>query len=222
MVESTLRLLQATDSAPLADPPSPAWEPTPAPTDGAASLDRESHLGVVIAAVAGTAWAQWGASGVGGAVGWAIRLAGILVGLVIVIGSGRRWRRVAEAGHPRPAPRSGSKPIFPSPGFIVVNVLQVVALAGGARILTAAGHPDYLIAWSATVVGLHFLALSRLSLPGLSWLGAALITAGAAGLAVGVCGGGPGGIKVASGLMAATSLFAAGGWSTARMLGGRP
>jgi len=173
----------------------------------------------MITAVAGVAWTQWGASGVTGAASGAIRVVGILIGLVILIWCGRRWRRPRGGSETTsgalPGPRS--RPIFSSAGFLVVNAVQVVAFAGGARLLAATGHPEYLIAWVATVVGVHFLAFGRLFLTGFYWLGAALITARFAGVLVGVAGGGPAGIKVTSGLMAAASLFAAGGWSIAWM-----
>lgn len=90
-------------------------------------------------------------------------------------------------------------------------------LRRGARLLVATAHPEYLVAWVAPVVGVHFVAFGRLFLTGFYWLGAALITAGVAGVLVGIAGGGPAGIKVMSGLMAAASLFTAGCWSIARM-----
>lgn len=192
---------------------------TPATADEVAERDRGALLGVMISAVAGVAWAQWGASGATGAASGAVRIAGLLIGLAILIWSGRRWRRTPGAGSPMsevgPSPRS--KPIFSSASFLVVNAVQVVAFAVGARLLVSTGHPEYVIAWIATVVGVHFLALGRLFLTAFYWLGAALITAGLAGLLVGIAGGGPGGIKVTSGLLAASSLFSAGAWGIARM-----
>ncbi len=119
-----------------------------------------------------------------------------------------------------PSPRS--KPTFSSTAFLVVNAVQIVAFAAGGRLLTSTGHPEYVIAWVAIVVGVHFLAFGRLFLTGFYWLGAALITAGLAGLLVGIAGGGPGGIKVTSGLLAASSLFSASAWSLARMHASSP
>ena len=63
---------------------------------------------------------------------------------------------------------------------------------GGAAILGATGRRDYVIAWFAIVVGIHFLAFGRLFFSGFYWLGTALIAAGIAGTIVGLAGGGLG------------------------------
>jgi hypothetical protein len=161
----------------------------------------------MISGMFGLAWTEWGASGISGAVSWAIRVAGIVVGLVIFFWSARLRRSVRENG-------SGS--MISSPSYRRVVVLQVVALSGGAALLGATGRQAYVIAWFATVVGGHFLAFGRLFFAGFYWLGAALIAAGIAGAIVGLAGGGLGGIEATSGLIAAASLFAAGGSTVAR------
>src|ERR1035437_1616602 len=103
-----------------------------------------------------------------------------------------------------------------SPTYRRIVVLEVVALFGGATLLGATGHHEYVIAWFATVVGVHFLAFGRLFFAGFYWLGTSMIAAGSAGAIVGLAGGGLGGIEATSGLIAAASLFAAGGSTVAR------
>ncbi len=161
----------------------------------------------MISGVFGLAWTEWGASGISGAVSTAIRMVGIVVGLVILFWSARLRQSVRENG-------SGS--MFSSPSYRRIVVLEVVALFGGAALLGATGRHEYVIAWFASVVGVHFLAFGRLYFAGFYWLGAALIAAGIAGTIVGLAGGGLGGIEVTTGLIAAASLFAVGGSTVAR------
>ncbi len=161
----------------------------------------------MISGVFGLAWTEWGASGISGAVSAAIRVVGIVVGLVILFWSARLQQSVRQNG-------SGS--MFSSPSYRRVTVAEVVALFGGAALLGATGHHEYVIAWFATVVGVHFLAFGRLFFAGFYWLGTALLAAGIAGTIVGLAGGGLGGIEMTTGLIAAASLFAAGGSTAAR------
>ena len=106
--------------------------------------------------------------------------------------------------------------MFSSPSYRRIAIAEVVALFGGAALLGATGRHEYVIAWFATVVGVHFLAFGRLFFAGFYWLGTALIAAGLAGTVVGLAGGGLGGIEVTTGLIAAASLFVAGGSTVAR------
>ncbi|MBA3742550.1 hypothetical protein [Sporichthya sp.] len=169
--------------------------------------------GAMISGIFGVAWTQWGASGISGAASAAIRVAGIVVGLVIVIWSARLRRS---------APREvGGGSLFSSRAYRVVVALEVTGLVGGAMLLGAAGHSEYVVAWYATAVGVHFLAFGRLFDAVFYRLGAALIAAGLAGAAVGLAGGGAGDIKATSGLLAAVSLFAAGGVTLLRNSGPR-
>lgn len=169
--------------------------------------DRGALTGTIISGVFGLAWTEWGASGISGGFSTAVRVVGIVVGLVIVLWSVRLRRSVRENG-------SGS--MFSSPSYQRIVVPEVVALFGGAALLGATGHHEYVIAWFATVVGVHFLAFGRLFFTGFYWLGMALIAAGIAGTVVGLVGGGLGRIEVTTGLISAASLFVAGGLTVAR------
>lgn len=190
--------------------PVPAISPTPS---AAPIRDRSSLPGSAVAALFGVAWVQWGAAGVSGAASVALRVAGVLIGLGILIESVRLWRLAPDASRPAPsAPqRRGSRStLSAAASYVVVAALEIAACGGGTSLLTATGHPEYVIAWIATVVGLHFVAFGRLFFTGFYWLGAALIVAGVAGATVGIVGGGSGGIKVTSGLIAGLSLFVSG------------
>lgn len=96
----------------------------------------------------------------------------------------------------------------------------MVALFGGGALLGATGHSEYTVAWYAAVVGIHFVVFGRLYRAGLYCLGAALLAAGVLGAAVGVAAGSASAVKATSGLIAATSLFAAGGWTVLRARAG--
>jgi hypothetical protein len=167
----------------------------------------------MISSVFGLAWAEWGASGVPGATSGVIRVAGIVIGLGILFLSARQWRSASRLN----VSASGRPPsLFSSPAYGLVVALEVVALFGGATLLRAAGHSEYVSAWFATVVGAHFLAFGRLFSARFYWLGTAVIAAGIAGAIVGFAGGGLAGIEAVSGLITAASLFVAGGWTVVK------
>ncbi len=161
----------------------------------------------MISGAFGVAWTEWAASGISGTVSTTIRVVGFAVGLVILFWSARLRLSVGEN-------ESGS--MFSSPSYRRIVVSEVLALFGGAALLGATGHDEYVIAWFATVVGTHFLVFGKLFFAGFYWLGLALIVAGIAGTIVGLAGGGFGGIEMTAGLIAAASLFAAGGSTIAR------
>jgi len=165
----------------------------------------------MISAFFGVLWTEWGASGVPGAASGAVRIAGLVVGFVIFVWSAGQWRaaRRERGAVPMAPPLEGPGSMFSSRAFLLVAAVEVAA----TWLVAATGHPDYVIVWVAAVVGAHFLAFGRLFWAGFYWLGTALIAAGIAGATVGLAGGGPSCIKATVGLMAAATLFVAGGWS---------
>lgn len=179
--------------------------------------DRGALVGAMISGLFGLAWIEWGASGLPGVASTITRVAGIVVGLIIVAWS--VWLRRSTGGHGEesraPSPEGGGS-LFSSPAYRIVVALEVIALFGGGALLHATGHSEFTSAWFATVVGVHFLAFGRLFWAGFYWLGIALIVAGIAGATVGVAGGGLAGIEAVAGLVSGASLFAAGGWTIAR------
>jgi hypothetical protein len=170
---------------------------------------RGALVGAMISGGFGVAWILWGASGLSGAASTVVRIAGIAVGVVIMLWCAYLWRSA-------PAGESGSGAMFSSGAYRLIVALEVLALICGNLLLGVIGQSEYIIAWVATVVGVHFLAFGRQFWVGFSWLGATLIVAGIAGTMVGLLGGSAGAIKATAGLIAAASLFVAGGCTIAQ------
>ena len=167
---------------------------------------RAVLTGCAVAAGFGTAWALFGASGLPTAARGPVRMLGIVAG-VVIIGRSVRLRRTAP-----PAPTS----TFRSPAYRTVVALEVAAIAGGLAALSATGHGEYVAAWVATVVGMHFLAFGRLIARLYYSLGTVVTVGGLAGALVGISGGGTASVQATSGLIAATALFTASGWRAFR------
>lgn len=177
--------------------------------------DPGALTGAMIAAGFGIAWALWGASGLSVAPAAAVRVAAIVIGVLILIGSAllqRPARRAGPVGRGA-APLGTADSMFSSPSYRLVVALELIALGGGGALLGATGYSEYTIAWFAGIVGIHFVVFGRLFWVGFYWLGGALLAAGIAGAVVGFAGGGSGAIRAVSGLITAASLFAAGGWT---------
>src|SRR5699024_7855092 len=45
--------------------------------------------------------------------------------------------------------------------YWIIVAIDAIALFAGARLLSALGHPELVVAWVAVVVGTHFYALGR-------------------------------------------------------------
>ena len=139
------------------------------------------HRGVltasIITAAFGIAWALWGASGLPAAAQGPVAAAGIVAG-VIIIARAVRLRRTA------PAPATS---MFRSRQYRLVVAAEVVAIAAGLAALAVAS--EYIVAWVAIVVGVHFLAFGRFISAFYYPLGALVTAGGIAGIAVGVAGG---------------------------------
>lgn len=175
------------------------------------NVSRGTLAGAVTAGLFGVVWAESAAAAVSGPAPTAIRAVAVAVALVIVLCSARLWR---SAGADR-APGARARPMFSSPRYAAIVALEVLAFGGGTALLGAIGGRDYVVAWVAAVIGLHFVALGRLFWPGFYWLGAALVTASAAGATVGLAGGGADPIVATTALIAAASLLIAGGRTVA-------
>lgn len=194
-----------------AAPDEASQEPPASNRSSAPVPDPGVLTGAMISGIFGIARTQWGASGLPAALSAVVRIVGIVAGVVIVARSAR-LRRSAPAGF-------GS--MVGSRAYRFVVVLEVVALLAGAAILSAAGESRYVAAWVTAAVGAHFLAFGRFFAVSFYWLGASLLVGGVAGAVVGLSGGGKPGIEATSGLVAAASLLAAGGWRVLGARGGR-
>jgi hypothetical protein len=82
----------------------------------------------------------------------------------------------------------------------------------GNAVLGATGHGNYVAAWTALVVGAHFLGFGRLFTAMFYWVGAAFIAAAIVGAATGAAVGTRQAVEASTGLIAAASLFVAAGW----------
>jgi hypothetical protein len=153
----------------------------------------------IITAAFGIGWALWGASGLPAAAQDAVVAAGVVAG-VIIIGRAVRLRRTA----PEPAAS-----MFRSRPYRLVVAAEAVAIAAGLAGLAVAGASQYITAWVAIVVGVHFLAFGRFISAFYYPLGAIVTAGGVAGIAVGAAGGSVGAVAATAGLTAAASLLAA-------------
>lgn len=155
--------------------------------------------GATIGGIAGAAWAAWGASGLATG-GTAVAVAGIVVAAAIVA--------LAMTFRTR-LPQGDGSSMFSRRGYWIVVVLEVVAIVGGNRLLILLGRSDFVIAWTALVVGVHFVAFGRMFFPGFAVLGWAMIGAAVLGAVVGLLGG-P--IVPVAGLLSAVALLAGAAW----------
>jgi hypothetical protein len=169
---------------------------------------RGALVGAAISDLIGAAWTVWGASGLTGAAAVTVGAVGVALGLGLAAWTARLWRLAP--------PETGARSMFSSRAYRLIVALEVVALVGGNAALGALGGREYIVAWVAAVVGAHFLAFGRLFWAGFYWLGAALIAAAVAGTGVGLAGGGSDAVKATAGLLAAASLFLAGGRTVVR------
>jgi hypothetical protein len=195
-------------------------EPGAVATHGNGGWHRGVLTGAIIAAAFGIAWALWGASGLPAAAQGAVRAVGIVAG-VIIIGRAVRLRRTA------PAPATS---IFQSRQYRLVVAAEAATIAAGLAGLAVAGSSEYIAAWVAIVVGLHFLAFGRFISAFYYPLGAIVTAGGFAAIAVGAAGGSAGAVEATAGLTAAASLLTASavrvfhvpGRSAARATADRP
>jgi hypothetical protein len=167
------------------------------------TVDRDALTGVVVAGGFGAGWSWWAASGLSGDAAVAIRFGGTAVAALLVAGALVRYPVAAATGHDS---------IFRSQGYLVVVAAEVIALFGGNAVLGGAGDGRYVAAWTAFVVGVHFIGFGRLFAAMFYRLGAGFIVAAVAGLIIGAATGTRADVESATGLIAANSLFVAGGW----------
>jgi hypothetical protein len=102
--------------------------------------------------------------------------------------------------------------MFRSRAYRLWAAAEVVALVAGNAALGGTGHSAYVAAWTALVVGGHFLGFGRLFAPMFYWLGGAFIVGAVVGAAAGAASGTSRAVEASTGLIAAVSLFIAGGW----------
>jgi hypothetical protein len=175
--------------------------------DTEGSPHRGALIGAAISGAFGGLWAVWGASGVRGAGHW------VLVALGVVLGVAVAGVAVVLALRARTDGAGGDGSMFASRSYRVVVAAEVVAIVVGNVLLGRAGLGAYVIAWTAFVVGVHFLAFGRAFDRVFAAIGALMIAGAALGVLFGVVGGGDDAVLVVTGLVSAVVLLGAGAWT---------
>lgn len=169
-------------------------------------MKREALVGVMIAGGFGAGWAFWAASDLSGGTAAVIRIAGIGIGAATAAGALLRFGRAGSDGS------GDAESMFRSRGYLVWVAVELIAIVAGNGILAATGQGGFVAAWTAAVVGVHFLGFGRMFTAMFYWLGAAFLSAAAVGAVAGAAIGTRQAVETSTGLIAAASLFAAGGW----------
>ena len=139
----------------------------------------------------------------------ALLVAGCLLAAILLLSLRNllRWRAASEDAT-ADATRQHGNP-FGWRYWTIVGI-EAVALFGGARVITALGHPELGIAWVAVVVGTHFFALARIfRLTRFHVLGAIVTALGALGFLLGALGE-VDAIALVSGVLSGFALLAFG------------
>jgi hypothetical protein len=161
-------------------------------------------VGSVVAIAFGTVFVLVNSGGLAAPWPLAIRVIGLLVaallvvGLVLVVGRGPS---VA------PAPPSG----FVDRRYWLIVALEAGALFGGLAMVNGVLHRTAVsVAWVALVVGVHFFGLARIwHMPLYHWLAAAMTILGLAGFLTYALGGSAGMVGLVAGVGSGTALYAA-------------
>lgn len=164
---------------------------------------RPALIGAGIAGLFGGLWAIWGAGGLGGPARVAVVAVGVVLGLTVAVAA------LVLASRARPEP-GGRRSMFTSRAYRVIVVVEVVAIVGGNVLLGRAGLGAYVIAWTALVVGVHFLAFGRAFDRVFTVIGALMVAGAVAGAVVGLVGSGDDAVLLVTGLWSALVLLGAG------------
>ncbi|MET8846175.1 hypothetical protein [Amycolatopsis sp. NPDC004625] len=158
---------------------------------------RQQFLGVLIGAAFGTVFVLVNSGPpLPAALGWVLRaLAVVVLAAVVVLGLRAGGRPTLE-----------DRPVF-GPGYRVIVVGEVVLLVAGFFVLSLLDAPVQAnVAWIATVVGLHFVALaSAWKTRSILVVGAVLTGLGVAGLAL--LGSEPEWVPFVSGVLSGVTLL---------------
>jgi hypothetical protein len=169
-------------------------------------MGRGERLGITVGTAFGLVFVLVNAGPLPAAVATVLRVAAV----VAFVGVQLALRRPADAA-PAAEP---ARPMY-GRGYRLVVVVEVVALFGGlqvvARVLDA---PEAGVAWVATVVGLHFVALAVVwQQSSLHLLGGALTVCGVAGLALSVTGSSQAAVSTVGGVLPGVVLLVGGAWA---------
>lgn len=161
-------------------------------------MTRDLLVGLVIGSGFGVLWVFLGSDGLAGSIALIVRIVAVGAFAVILVRVVMLLRTAAPRG-------GGSAPsMFGSRAYLVIVVIEVLALILGARLLDATGLGRYGITWTAIVVGLHFVGFGWFFQPLFYRLAAAQLTIGVAGVVVGLAGGSATAIAAVTGLTSGT------------------
>ena len=161
--------------------------------------------GAIVSAAFALGWAMWGASGLSSGAAAVTRIVAVLAGLALIGRAAVLRRSSPRATH--------EDSMFSSTAYRRIVAVEVIALFGGAAVLSATGETAYTIAWFALIVGAHFLSFGRAFWTGFYVIGIVLIGGALAGTITGLAGGSAAHIRAVTGLTAAADLFLATAWT---------
>ncbi|MEV5364749.1 hypothetical protein AB0L12_18585 [Streptomyces cellulosae] len=180
--------------------------PTPSASDAEClALTRQlRRRGTVVLSVFALVWAFAGASGTGAATD-AVPVAVEAVALVITaVALYLGLRKDA-----RPSPRTVDLPANWARGVGLVNGVELLAIVAVIAAANASGHPEYVPAGIALVVGLHFFPLARLyDQWQYRWTGALLTAVAVVGAVLVLAGLSAESVRAVVGLACAAVLWA--------------
>ncbi|MCD2197741.1 hypothetical protein LQ327_30660 [Actinomycetospora endophytica] len=167
------------------------------------SPTRAALIGAAIAGGFGGLWAVWAASGLDGTAHGVLVALGIVLGLAVVVPAVVLARRA-------PSGDRGDGSLFTSRAYRVIVAAEVVAIVVGNVLLGRFGLGAFVIAWTAFVVGVHFLAFGRAFAQVFTTIGVFMIAGAGLGLIVGLVGLGDARILLVTGIVSAVVLLGAG------------
>ncbi|MEV5460734.1 hypothetical protein AB0L17_20955 [Streptomyces cellulosae] len=180
--------------------------PTPSASDAEClALTRQlRRRGTVVLSVFALVWAFAGASGTGAATD-AVPVAVEAVALVITAVALYLGLRKDV----RPSPRTVDLPANWARGVGLVNGVELLAIVAVIAAANASGHPEYVPAGIALVVGLHFFPLARLyDQWQYRWTGALLTAVAVVGAVLVLAGLSAESVRAVVGLACAAVLWA--------------
>ncbi|MEN3361200.1 MAG: hypothetical protein V7637_5182, partial [Mycobacteriales bacterium] len=142
-------------------------------------------VGSVVAMTFGTVFVLVNSAGLPAASRLVIRLIGLLVAALLIVG----LVLVVRRGSPAPAPAPASD--FVDRHYRLIVALEAGTLFAGLAVINGVPHRTAVsVAWVALVVGVHFLGLARIwHMPLYHWLGATMTVLGLAGFLIYALGG---------------------------------
>ena len=144
----------------------------------------------------GIGWSLWGAGALSGRASSVVQILGLVLGALLITAAIRLLPRAA-----------GGTSMIATRAYWTLVVAEFLAIGVGAAILGRSDRSEYIAAWIAAVVGVHFLAFGRLFWPGFFAIGAILLVGAATAVGFGIAGAGREVVIPVAALVAAADLF---------------